>query len=270
MTNRIKQALSQAQDDGIITGSRSVERAEERSRRTAASPVGKAAPNIALDRQLLKENHVFVGDEADSFAMAYKILRTQVYQKLRQNKWKYLGVTSSTHSEGKSLTAINLAFSLARASSKGVVLLDFDLRRPTMDKKLGLELEHGVSDYFLHNAPLDSFTVQVSDGLTVIPGGPSTSDASEVLSSPKMKTFMSELNRKFPDAIFLFDLPPVLLVDDVLAFSPELDSVMVVCEEGRTKNEELQRTLELVQLTNLLGVVLNKSGEMSKDHYYYY
>ncbi len=269
MTNRIKQALSQAQDDGIITGSRSIEKEDSAS--VATRPQRRAIGEVVeLDRQLLKVNHVFVGDEADSFAMSYKILRTQVYQKLRQNKWKSVGVTSSTHSEGKSLTAVNLAFSLARATSKGVVLLDFDLRRPTLDKKLGLNLEHGVSDYFLKNVPLEDLVVRVSEGLTVVPGVQSTSDASEILSSTKMKTFISELKRKFPESILIFDLPPVLLVDDVLAFSPELDTVMVVAEEGRTKSEELTRTLELLQLTNLLGVVLNKSGEMSKDSYYYY
>ncbi len=264
--NRIKQALNQAHGEGIISKSSVVEGMAVESAARLSKIEGEF---FNLDRHLLKRNHVFMGDEANSFAMAYKILRTQVYQKMRQNSWKNLGITSSNHSEGKSLTALNLSLSLARAASHDVVLLDFDLRRPSIDLKLGLNRDVGVSDYFLNNAPLDKIGVRVTDKLTVFPGVESTSDASEILGSTKMKDFISGLRVLYPQSIFIYDLPPALLVDDVLAFSPQLDATIVVAEESRTEADELSRTLELLQLTNLLGVVLNKSGEISTDSYYY-
>lgn len=275
---RIKEALEQARNDGVLNRS-SVAGESERSKyaeQLVASVVqapGTGAnldhlPRLELDDEVLSKNLVFRGHETDSFSMAYKMLRTQVYQKMLQNDWSTLGVTSSNAGEGKSLTSLNVAFSLARASAKPLVLLDLDLRRPSIVSKLGVQPERGVIDYLVKGVSLQDVLVKLSDNLLLMPGVESIKDASEILGSASMVKLLKDLRALFPDSLIIFDLPPVLVVDDVMALSPLLDTCLLVAEEGRTKQHDLEQALDLLQMTNLMGIVLNRSGEIEKSYYY--
>ena len=275
---RIKEALEQARQDGVlkkssVVGGEHQEPPVQKPTQTASpSPKPMDAmhiPIVDLNRDLLRKNLVFQGKESDSFSMAYKMLRTQVYQKMSNNNWTTLGITSASAAEGKSLTAINLAFSLSRAASRPVVLVDLDLRRPSLITKLGISTELGVSDFLVRGAGLRNVLLRISDNLILAPGTEDVADASEILSSVHMARLLRELHDSLPDALVLFDLPPVLMVDDVLALSPSLDACLLVAEEGRTQRDDLQQALDMLQMTNLLGVVLNKSGEMASNNYYY-
>lgn len=275
---RIKEALEQARQDGIlkkssVVGNVDVDVAEAvaEPEKPEQEPAPRQAVNIAavdLNRELLRRNLVFQGKESDSFSMAYKMLRTQVYQKMSINNWTTLGITSATSGEGKSLTSINLAFSLSRAAARPVVLVDLDLRRPSLISKLGISTELGVSDFLVRGAGLQNVLLKISENLILAPGTEDVIDASEILSSVHMARLLRELRDTLPDALIIFDLPPVLMVDDVLALSPSLDACILVAEEGRTQRDDLQQALDMLQMTNLLGVVLNKSGEMANNHYY--
>lgn len=278
--NRIKEALQQARNDGILRKS-SVAEGGEDSKAGSTDFSGKSGPeqapegvvdwhlsSVDLNRDLLRKNLIFLGKESDSFSMAYKMLRTQVYQKMVNNNWTTLGITSATSGEGKSLTAINLAFSLSRASARPVVLVDLDLRRPSVVTKLGISVERGISDYLTRGVALQNILLRIADNLVLAPGIEDVSDASELLGSVQMVRFLRDLREAMPDALIIFDLPPVLMVDDVLALSPTIDACLIVAEEGRTQRDELQQAVDMMQMTNLLGVVLNKSGEISNNHYY--
>jgi capsular exopolysaccharide synthesis family protein len=226
--------------------------------------------NIKPNPVGLRKNRVLIGEEMESATMAYNMLRTQVYKAMVKNGWNNVGVTSSNKSEGKSLTALNLALSLARSVQQTVVLIDFDLRRPSIHKKLDYEPKVGLSDYYTNNKPLAEMLITPDvEGLVVIPGRESLNNASELLASPKTPYLLNELNRIFSPVYMIFDLPPVLLVDDVMALSDYIDSTLLVVSEGTSKKEELTQTVELLGGANLLGTVLNNSGESRSGGGYY-
>jgi capsular exopolysaccharide synthesis family protein len=198
------------------------------------------------------------------FVDAYKILRTQVMHRLRENNWNVLGVTSPGHGEGKTLTAVNLAASLAMETSQTVLLVDADLRSPGIHEVFGLDDCPGLADYLLDDAPVEDLLVHPGIGrFVLLPGGRAISNSTETLTSPKMLALVEEFKHRYPARIIIFDLPPLLHTADVLAFSPYTDALLLVVEEGKTTVEELQRALSLVKHSRpVLGTVLNKAGQM--------
>lgn len=226
--------------------------------------------SIKPDAKNLRKNRVLMGEEMESATMAYNMLRTQVYKALVKNGWNNIGITSSNKSEGKSLTALNLALSLARSVQQTVVLVDFDLRRPSIHKKLDYEPKFGLGDYYTSNTPLSEIMISAGvEGLVIIPGRESLGNASELLASPKTPYLLNEIGRMFPSQFMVFDLPPVLLVDDVMALSEYIDSTLLVVSEGSTKKDELVQTMGMLGANNLLGTVLNHSGESRSGGGYY-
>jgi exopolysaccharide/PEP-CTERM locus tyrosine autokinase len=199
------------------------------------------------------------------FVDAYKILRTQVLHRLRENNWNVLGITSPGHGEGKTLTAVNLAVSLAMETSQTVLLVDADLRSPSIHEVFGLEDCPGLADYLLDDQPVEDLLVHPGIGsFVLLPAGRAISNSTEILTSPKMLALVEEFKNRYPARIVIFDLPPLLHTADVLAFSPYTDALLFVVEEGKTTAEQLQRALLLVKNSRpVLGTVLNKAGKMA-------
>lgn len=212
----------------------------------------------------LRQNRVLTGDVADDYARAYKVLRTQVSQRMRANGWRTLAVTSPNAGEGKTLTAINLAISLAMESSQTVLLVDADLHRPSVHTCMGIEVEYGLREHLQDAIPLEQVLVHPEiRRLVVLPGGTPLFNSSELLSSPMMLRLVQELKKRYPARVVIFDLPPVLTSDDVLAFAPYVDASLLVVEEGKTLRDEVARAADLLQHANqnLIGTVLNKALE---------
>lgn len=213
----------------------------------------------------LQRNRIIRADQQqDEAARAYKVLRTQVSRQMRQHGWKTLAVTSPGRGEGKTLTAINLAISLALEPNQTVLLVDADLSRPSVHNYLGFEVEQGLREHLLEGVPVEQMLVhpQISR-LVILPGSTPLASSSEVLASPVMLQLVQELKRRYPTRLVVFDMPPVLTGDDVLAFAPYIDAAILVVEEGKTKRDELARAAELLQVANqnLIGTVLNKAAE---------
>jgi protein-tyrosine kinase len=224
-------------------------------------------PTVDLPAAMLRESRIVSGYGHGAFTDAYKILRTQVLQRLREQGWNALAVTSPGHREGKTLTAINLAISLAQEVDQTVLLVDADLRHPSVHSHLGIKPRVGLSDYLVGDAPLADMLIHPDVGhLVVLPGGKSLSNSSEMLGSPKMAELVQELKLRYPSRIVIFDLPPVLSSADALAFSPHVDAALMVVEEARTKREEIERAAELLGSTVLLGTVLNKAVQFEKPN----
>ena len=208
-------------------------------------------------RSLIQQNSQRLSDVRSNLASAAGGRRVQSIM-----------VTSSVPGEGKTLTAINLAISLARALTHTVVLVDLNLRHPRVHEYFDYRPEHGICDHLLGDIPLPEilFNPQV-DGLVVLPGREPVANSSELLSSPRMIRLVEELKTRYPSRIVLFDLPPLLSADDVLAFSPYADAVLLVIEDGKTPRAELTRSMELLGATNVLGTVLNRSNETLSPYY---
>ncbi|MGE3978694.1 MAG: CpsD/CapB family tyrosine-protein kinase [Nitrospira sp.] len=196
------------------------------------------------------------------FIDAYKILRTQVMQRLRENGWNVVGVTSPGHGEGKTLTAVNLAVSLAMDTTQTVLLVDSDLQDPTVHQVFGFKNCLGLADYLLDDQPVEDLLIHPGIGrFVLLPGGRALSNSTEILTSPKMLALVEELKHRYPSRVVVFDLPPLLHTADVLAFSPYTDALLMVVEEGKTTVDELQRALALIKGSRpVLGTVLNKAG----------
>lgn len=216
--------------------------------------------NVALYPGWLRQNRIITGDSADECSRAYKVLRTQVSQRMRKQGWRTLGVTSPGAGEGKTLTAINLSINLALEANQTVLLVDANLRQPSVHTYLGFEVQEGLSDYLEEGIPLDRILIHPEiPRFVVLPGRRAAANSSELLTSPQMLRLVQELKRRYPSRLVVFDLPAMLGSDDVLAFAPYLDASLLVVEEGRTLRADARRAVELLQEgnQNLLGTVLN-------------
>jgi protein-tyrosine kinase len=221
---------------------------------------------VEVSRALLREQRIVAGFEPGSYKDAYKILCTQVLQRLRENGWNALAVTSPGAREGKSLTAINLAVSLALEVDRTVLLVDADLRSPRIHRHFGLPNGPGLSDHLISNAPLEDILIHPGiGGFVILPGGRPIVNSSEMLGSQKMMNLVQELKSRYPSRIVLCDLPPVLSAADALAFSPYVDAAILVVEEGGTDSDEIKRAAEMLGSTHIIGTVLNKSRQVETE-----
>lgn len=251
-----------------------IQRALEKARRErerslspvlAAGGIRTPAPGPSVTKmhpvslEVLKAQRVVAGLNEIECADAFRMLRTQVIQRLTASKASTLAITSPGAGEGKTLLAANLAIGLSRFANQNVLLVDLDLRRPAVHSTFGLPCTAGVTDHLLHDAPLSDCLINPGMGrLVLLPCGAGSDMSSEILSSPQMANLAAELKSRYSDRIVLYDLPPLLATDDALVFLMHVDACLLVVEQGATSKEEIERCLELLQDYNLIGTVLNK------------
>jgi capsular exopolysaccharide synthesis family protein len=216
---------------------------------------------IVIQEDVLRRRRILTGHDSP-FADAYKILRTQVLHRLRENGWNMLGVTSPRDGAGKTLTAINLAIATATEPTQTVLLVDADLRAPQIHAEFGLEQGPGLTEFLLDGRPIEELLLHPGLGrLIVLPGGRGTAQSAELLTSQRMIALGKELKHRYASRVVIFDLPPVLDRADVLAFSPQLDALVLVVEDGKTSEPDLRQALQALKGgVPILGTVLNKVG----------
>jgi exopolysaccharide/PEP-CTERM locus tyrosine autokinase len=191
----------------------------------------------------------------------YSLLRTQVLQQTRDKGHNIIMVTSVGKGEGKTLTAINLAISMAKETVQTALLVDTNLRDPKVAEYLGLGETKGLADHLLDDAPVPSLLINPGiKKLVVLPAGRAISGATEILGSPKMRHLVQEMKRKYPERYVIFDCPHLLDMPDALVFSSLVDEVLLVVQAGKTSRRDIRRTLELLEGKPLLGIVLNRTA----------
>lgn len=207
----------------------------------------------------LRAHHVSVGEERTPIAEAFKRLRTQLLQKLREAGGNALGVSSPRAGEGKTTVAVNLAVHTALEADWTALLVDADLRRPGLCRALGLGPLPGLAQYLAGEAPIEALLVHPGVGRCVLlPAGASRADSSEALGSARMQELARQMKRRYPDRLVIFDLPPLLEAADGIAALPWIDALLLVVEEGRTPADDVVRAAQLAG-ERLIGTVLNKS-----------
>jgi len=229
--------------------------------------------NLAVDGDILRRNRLIVGGSDEHLAEAYKMLRTHILHRTKRDGRNVLMVTSPLPNEGKTLTTINLAIAISQKVGQTVLLVDGDLRNPTIHRYLDLPVAPGLVDFLTGGAAIAESLVH-PEGLTnvvVLPAGRSTTESAELLSSPLMADLVRELKLFYPDRYVLFDLPPLLYADP-LAFAPLMDGIILVVEAGATPREKILQSLQLLKEFPILGLVLNKvdTKQLSQDYYYKY
>jgi protein-tyrosine kinase len=256
-------------------GDTDADRARGRSQQAAAiDPSLRIRPLLlTLDVDACRERRVLLaGDELDAGAVAaYRMLRTRLLHRARTNSWTTIAVTSAGQNDGKTLTALNLALSMSRDKGREIVLLDLDMRNPSVCRTLGVRPARELSD-FLEAGPdvQDLFFSIGSDNLVIAGGERPIAHASELLSSPKFDELLQVVKQGLVDPIVLIDLPPVLLTDDALVVAPKIDAFLVVASEGTTGRAEVAKALNLLSEFPIAGVVLNRAVEATHGYDYGY
>ena len=207
-------------------------------------------------------------------AEEYKLLRTHILQKTKKENLNTIMFTGPRPNEGKSLTTINVAISISQEIDQTVLIVDADLRNPSVHKYFGISGKKGLVDFLKGGIPIPELLIHPEGigKLVILPGGKPAGDAAELIKSPQMVDLVHELKHCYHDRYVLFDLPPVLNFADALAFAPLVDGIVLVVEAGRTTREDLAQCLEMFKNFNVLGFVLNKvdrkeGGDPYSDYY---
>ncbi len=190
----------------------------------------------------------------------YKILRTNLDFTLPEDvKCPIIGVTSSMRGEGKSTTAVNLSYVLAEKGSP-VLLIDGDLRIPSIAKKMRIDSSPGLTDLLMgHGAHMPDFRSALLDNWFILPSGDIPPNPSELLGSRRMEYILNSFRESFD--YIIIDLPPVNIVTDALSIASLITGMVVVVREDYTEKKELERCFRQLQLSNVnvLGCILNES-----------
>ena len=201
-------------------------------------------------------------------AESYRTLRTNIQYSSFDKEYKVIMVTSSEPGEGKSITSGNLALSFAQDGKK-VLLVDCDLRKPSIHKKFKISNLIGLSDVLIGKEDLKAALHRYNENLVILTSGKIPPNPSEMLSSKAMSNLLEELKKIF-DYIIL-DTPPVQAVTDSQILSTKADGTILVIRAEKTKKDSVQNAIGLLKKVNanIIGTVLN-GIESSRNKYYYY
>ncbi len=234
--------------------------------------VGADFQEVVLNPARLPARRIVAHNGADLHSRPFDMLRTQLLQAMDLKGWKIVGITSPTPGCGKTLTAINLALSIARQPERSVMLADFDLRKPKLAAYLGLDAaDDGVLGILGARTVLSDAVISVRVGNYRFPLLPTaaTAESSELMASRAMSELMREIRRDFYSNVVIIDLPPILTSDDVIAILPQIDCVLLVAAAGLSKTAEIVECTKHLQSTDVVRVVLNKATESGSHNYYY-
>ncbi|MDD2325610.1 MAG: CpsD/CapB family tyrosine-protein kinase [Alphaproteobacteria bacterium] len=258
--DKLEKALLKARQDRQGHESRHVAVQAEYAQDVTDSLPG---PSVRISDAFCEQNRIIAALAKNPHADLFRILRTQVLQTMRKNEFKTLAVTSPNYDEGKTTIAINLAMSIALDLNQTVLLVDLDLRHPSVHSYLGLQPRAGIADYLSGKASIaDCMERLPLNRMTILPSGASVEHSSEVLGSPQMANLACELRERYPDRLVIYDMPPLLVQDDPLTFLPHIDGVLLVAREGKTPVADVSRSLEILSATTVIGTVLNDHRDL--------
>lgn len=231
------------------------------------------ADHLRRERVLPPQLQTPPGPQGTAALQAYKILRTQVLQRMDAHHWNTLAVMSPMSGDGKTLTAINLAITIAADPGRSAVLVDFDLRRPTIAQRFGFASDQfvGVEDVLQAERSLEQACIrpQGYERLVVLNAASAVTGSSELLNSAVTRRIMSELRGGEAGRMIIVDLPPLLGGDDALAFAPQVDAVLLVISGNHTRSADVLRSFELLRDKPVVGTLLNRATALSTGEYPY-
>ena len=226
-----------------------------------------AAPSTAQQQGDADARLVAASAPQSLAAEQYRLLRTRVARAENGRTYRTIIITSPNKGDGKSLTAANLALTMAQEPQQRVLLLDADLRRPSIHTLFGISETPGLSDVLMGGAALDEALVQVPEHrLTILPSGLVPTQPAELLGSSNMRRVLDTLRTRF-DRI-LIDMPPVAPLADVPIASTMADGVLMIVRAGVTPRPAIERALSGIEGAKVLGLVLNDAGASGASYKY--
>jgi exopolysaccharide/PEP-CTERM locus tyrosine autokinase len=264
--SRIEQAIQKA--------------ARLREEKEESHPIPERSERSPDREQLLRVEAIpitspyLVAANGHAAAEEYRKLKSLVVSLNRRERTvRTLAVTSAVTEEGKSITSLNLAIALAQDYDHTVLLVDADLRRPSLHRYLGLKPEVGLVQCLKEGTALSKALIKTGLGkLVLLPAGGTVADPVELFASGRMKELVREMKDRYPDRYVIFDTPPALPFADAQVLAPVLDGVIFVVREGHARPQQIKDTLGGLKDANLLGVVFNdaSSGPGQGSYYYNY
>ena len=216
---------------------------------------GPAAPcnTAAIDRTLV------VLLDPDSFeAEQFKILRTNILYPLAGKPPRSILLTSAAPEDGKTFAAANVAISIALNINRYVLLIDADLRRPQLNARFGFGAVPGLSNYLAEGTPLSSLLLRTRvDKLTLLPSGPPPANPSELLSSERMASLITEVTNRYPDRLIVIDAPPPSFAAETGVLARQVDGIIVVVRYRSTRRREISELKARLGEQKIIGCVVN-------------
>ena len=205
-------------------------------------------------------------------AEKFRLLAVRLRNLRQKRELKRVLITSPLPEEGKSVVALNLACTLARYKQLRVLLVEGDMRRPMIQANLGLPAMKGLSEWLRSDIPISEVIYQVNPAglsLWLLPAGGPLTDPVELIQSGRLAALMDQLSESF-DWIIV-DSPPILPVADTSVWARLSQGILMVVREAKTEKRELQKALDALDTSSLLGIVLNgSSNNQHKSYYTYY
>jgi len=208
-------------------------------------------------------------DEKSATGEAYRALRTNILRTTQDRSMKTILITSANHYEGKTTTAINLALAMSDVPGYRTLLVDSDLRYPTIHDRLGLMQSPGLTEILEGSVGLNSGMMDTEkENFKIITSGNLPHYPVELLESERLKELIEKLKSEFD--LILVDSPPVIPYSDASVLSSQMDGVLLVVQSGRTRREDIQQVQATLQdnQAKVLGVVLNKQRHFVPDRIY--
>ncbi len=236
----------------------------ESGARTEPLHIEYSSTKVVADAMLrLHATHGVVKNDRSALAESFKMLRNQVLQRMRADGHTLLAVTSPRRIEGKSLTALNLALTMAADYDSAVLLVDADLSGQGLQAMFGLGGSRGLSDHLTQGVPIPELLVNpgVARFVLLPAGREAVLNSSELLATKAAQQLIQEMKQRYRDRYIIVDLPPLLDTADALAFLPQADTTLVVIEEHTTSMQDMQSTADLLAPFNLIGNVLSPARE---------
>ena len=264
-----------------------LKRAEEQRAKGGGAPGGAAAPAQWLDRPqppprrpLLRrargpglrdarKARAVLTDSESAVAEQYRSLRARVQSLRRGRAIRSLAITSADPREGKTTTAVNLALCFGLELEHATCLVDADLRTPGVHRALPQMPEAGLAELLEGHADLEDALVEIPETrLQVIPVRAHPAHPSELLASRRMEELVRELHERFETTVI--DTPPILALPDATTLVDLCDAAILVVQSGVSSRDDVERALERIDRTKLLGTVLNRTEDVPKAYAYYY
>jgi capsular exopolysaccharide synthesis family protein len=222
-----------------------------------------------VEAERVEPRLVAITSPNSTYCEEYRSLRTHVLHKSQKQKLQSIVVASVSPSEGKSVTALNLSWLLAQTDGVRALVIDSDLRMPSLTDYLGIETDKGLSEILSGKAGLKDSIIRLEpSGLHLLPGGEARADVAELISGPKFKEILREAKEMFDYVII--DAPPLGIFTDANVLINHADGALLVVRANKTRYSLVDRVMETIPRDRMMGVILNQSEDVLEETHYNY
>ena len=273
---RIQAAIQKAKEqraDGDVSAAprrAATMTASQQAPSSRPASVWEDLPAFSPDPEQMRRERIVSFARSDPAHMTFDMMRTKILRMMVEKGWTSLAITSPTSECGKTMVSLNLAFSLAQQKESRTVLVDLDLRRPAVTRILGLRAERSMESFLQGGSGVTENFVRYGEVLAIGASDRSVRNPAELLQHPSCAAALARMKADLQPDIVIYDLPPMLACDDVMAFLPNADCVLLVAGAEVSTIDEIDRCEhDLAEQTNVLGVTLNKCRYAGEEYGYY-